>query len=44
MAVPQYGRQGQGPSCFDKIKIGFVMGACVGAGAGVLLGGFSALS
>ncbi|KFD55268.1 hypothetical protein M513_03909 [Trichuris suis] len=40
-----YGPRGiQGPSCFDQIKVGFVMGASVGATVGVIFGGFSALS
>jgi hypothetical protein len=33
----------QGPSCFDRVKIGFMMGACVGMASGALFGGFSAL-
>ena len=33
----------QGPSCFDRVKIGFLMGACVGMASGALFGGFSAL-
>ncbi|XP_076456831.1 reactive oxygen species modulator 1-like [Babylonia areolata] len=34
---------GHGPSCFDKVKIGFMMGFCVGMASGALFGGFSAL-
>lgn len=42
MPVPQ-GRIGvQGPSCFDRVKLGFMMGACVGMASGFMLGGFSA--
>ncbi|KAK0404746.1 hypothetical protein QR680_017607 [Steinernema hermaphroditum] len=46
MPVPQgYGVVGggqQGPSCFQKLKMGFMMGAMIGGATGVLLGGFSA--
>lgn len=38
-----YGYGQQGPSCFDRIKLGFMMGFSVGLGAGVLFGGFSGL-
>uniref|UniRef100_A0A8C4N230 Reactive oxygen species modulator 1 n=1 Tax=Eptatretus burgeri TaxID=7764 RepID=A0A8C4N230_EPTBU len=43
MPVPlgQYG-QAQ-PSCFDRVKMGFMMGFAVGMGAGALFGTFSAL-
>ncbi|KAI6191607.1 Protein MGR2-like protein [Aphelenchoides bicaudatus] len=43
MPVPQ-GYQvagGQGPTCVQKLKMGFAMGAVIGASTGVLLGGFS---
>jgi hypothetical protein len=30
-------------SCFDRVKMGFGMGFCVGMATGVLLGGFQAL-
>ena len=33
----------QGPSCFDKMKMGFGIGFCVGMASGALFGGFSAL-
>jgi hypothetical protein len=33
----------QGPSCFDRVKIGFLMGACVGMASGAIFGGFTAL-
>ncbi len=42
MPVPA-GMGGQGPSCTDRMKMGFMMGACVGMASGLLLGGFSAL-
>lgn len=35
--------QGQAPSCFDRMKIGFGIGFCVGMASGALFGGFSAL-
>lgn len=38
-----YGQQSQGPSCFDKMKMGFGIGFCVGMASGALFGGFSAL-
>ncbi|CAM9629604.1 reactive oxygen species modulator 1 [Lampetra fluviatilis] len=44
MPVPvgSYG-QSQQPSCFDRVKMGFMMGCAVGMGAGALFGTFSAL-
>ena len=33
---------GQGPTCFQKLKMGFMMGAMIGGATGVLLGGFGA--
>lgn len=38
---PGYGQQG--PTCFDKVKMGFTMGFCVGLASGAIFGGFSAL-
>jgi len=43
MPVPSGAYGQQAPSCFDRIKIGFMMGCCVGAASGALFGGFSAL-
>ena len=43
-APPPPGYQlGGGPSCFDRVKMGFMMGFCVGMGSGALFGGFTAL-
>ncbi|XP_035871488.1 reactive oxygen species modulator 1-like [Phyllostomus discolor] len=41
VAVGLY-RQSQ-PSCFDQVKVGFVMGCPVGTAAGALFGAFSCL-
>ncbi|XP_045673258.1 reactive oxygen species modulator 1-like [Phyllostomus hastatus] len=41
VAVGPY-RQSQ-PSCFDRMKMGFVMGCPVGTAAGALFGAFSCL-
>ena len=44
MPVPQGSMHGGGqPSCFDRIKMGFMMGMCVGMASGGILGGFGAL-
>lgn len=43
MPVPGGVYQGQGPSCFDKMKMGFMIGFCVGMASGGLFGGFTAL-
>lgn len=44
MPVPSnmYQHQAQ-PSCFDRMKMGFTIGFCVGMASGALFGGFSAL-
>ncbi|GAU92542.1 hypothetical protein RvY_04611 [Ramazzottius varieornatus] len=41
-AVPQH-RGAQQPSCFDRMKLGFGIGFCVGMASGALFGGFGAL-
>ena len=41
VAIGPYG-QSQ-PSCFDRVKMGFVMGCAVGMAAGALFGTFSCL-
>ncbi|XP_019871109.1 reactive oxygen species modulator 1 [Aethina tumida] len=43
MPVPGGVYQQQGPSCLDKMKMGFFLGFCVGMASGALFGGFSAL-
>jgi len=42
MPVPA-GFGAQGPSCFDRVKLGFMMGMCVGMASGAIFGGFGAL-
>ncbi|CAI4226415.1 unnamed protein product [Auanema sp. JU1783] len=39
----QVGAPGAPVSCFQKIKMGFMMGCMIGGATGVLIGGFSAL-
>ncbi|XP_004929285.1 reactive oxygen species modulator 1 [Bombyx mandarina] len=43
MPVPGAVYHNQGPSCFDKMKMGFMIGFCVGMASGGLFGGFTAL-
>lgn len=43
MPVPGGMYQNQGPTCFDKMKMGFMIGFCVGMASGGLFGGFTAL-
>lgn len=43
MPVVPGGAYQQGPSCFDRMKLGFAIGFCVGMASGALFGGFSAL-
>ncbi|RPB19468.1 hypothetical protein L211DRAFT_770020, partial [Terfezia boudieri ATCC MYA-4762] len=38
---PQHG--GQGMSTFDKMKMGFIMGSCVGLTMGFIFGGYTIL-
>ncbi|XP_075211546.1 reactive oxygen species modulator 1 [Lycorma delicatula] len=40
-AVP--GAYHQGPSCWDRIRMGFTIGFCVGMASGALFGGYGAL-
>uniref|UniRef100_A0A183C0N8 Reactive oxygen species modulator 1 n=1 Tax=Globodera pallida TaxID=36090 RepID=A0A183C0N8_GLOPA len=39
--VVQQGRKG--PSCFDKLKLGFAMGCVIGGSTGFLIGSFTSL-
>lgn len=32
-----------GPSCWDRVRVGFMIGFCVGMASGALFGGFGAL-
>ncbi|XP_032793000.1 reactive oxygen species modulator 1 [Daphnia magna] len=45
MPMPAGGgyQQGQQQSCFDKMKVGFIMGFSIGMATGALFGGFGAL-
>jgi len=45
MPVPggYYQQQQHGPSCFDRMKTGFMLGFCIGMASGAIFGGFSAL-
>lgn len=43
MPVPVGGGFATGPSCFDRMKMGFTIGFCVGLASGALFGGFTAL-
>ncbi|PAA63347.1 hypothetical protein BOX15_Mlig015874g1, partial [Macrostomum lignano] len=36
-------RGAQGPSCFDRVKLGFLMGFSVGVGGGLIFGTFGGL-
>lgn len=42
-AVPSGAFHTSGPSCFDRMKMGFLIGCCVGMASGALFGGFTAL-
>lgn len=41
MPAANYGAQ-QGPTCFDRVKMGFMMGMCIGMASGAIFGGFGA--
>nr|XP_033342979.1 reactive oxygen species modulator 1 [Megalopta genalis] len=43
MPVVPGGVYQQTPSCWDRMKMGFMIGFCVGMASGALFGGFSAL-
>lgn len=43
MPVVSGGMYQQAPSCWDRMKLGFMIGFCVGMASGALFGGFSAL-
>uniref|UniRef100_G3MMY7 Reactive oxygen species modulator 1 n=3 Tax=Amblyomma TaxID=6942 RepID=G3MMY7_AMBMU len=43
MPVPVQGAYQRGPTCWDRVKMGFTIGFCVGMASGALFGGFSAL-
>ncbi|XP_076167092.1 reactive oxygen species modulator 1 [Ptiloglossa arizonensis] len=43
MPVVPGGMYHQNPSCWNRMKVGFTMGFCVGMVSGALFGGFSAL-
>jgi len=43
MPIPSQSYGQQGPSCWDRTKIGFGLGFCVGMTSGFLFGGFTAL-
>ena len=42
MPIPA-GAGGQGPGCFQRVQMGFMMGCCVGMASGLLFGGFAGL-
>ncbi|XP_056129225.1 reactive oxygen species modulator 1 [Lampris incognitus] len=43
VAVGPYGHGQTQPSCFDRVKMGFMMGFAVGMAAGAMFGTFSCL-
>ena len=43
LVAPSGGYGGGQPSCFDRMKMGFMMGMCVDMCSGAILGGFGAL-
>ncbi len=40
MPMPSNMGAQQGPSCFDRVKLGFMMGMCIGMASGAIFGGF----
>jgi len=40
--APQGYQRSGGQSCFDKVKMGFMMGCAIGMSTGFLFGGFTA--
>lgn len=40
--MPQHYGAYSGPTCWDKMKMGFTIGFCVGVASGTLFGGFNA--
>jgi len=43
MPMPGGMYQQQGPSFFDRMKTGFMLGFCIGMASGAIFGGFGAL-
>jgi len=44
MPMPVGGMQHQqGPSCFGRMKTGFMLGFCIGMASGAIFGGFGAM-
>lgn len=43
MPLPAGGYQTTGPTCWERMRIGFMIGFCVGLASGALFGGFGAL-
>ena len=43
MPIPAGAGGGHGPSCMDRIKMGFGMGMVIGLASGFVIGGFGAM-